>query len=181
MMLSKVSKVERAAGKEREAFDAAEAWERFSTAWPFDVVDYRRAAAEAEFAKLTDAERNEAIRCAPLFAKAWRASGRGGLPSARSWIREKGWDVFKRMPASKPEAERLTGGSWWKPKAERLPDGSWWLHPDSPQLHAWRAQERRELGRARPGVTRPSEWPPDERVLPAPIEYGVGGGPGVGT
>ncbi len=141
--------------------DAAEAWERFSAAWPFEPVPYRRAAAEAAFAKLTREEREEAIRCAPTFAKAWRARRRSGLPDARSWIRAKGWEALKRTPANRPvEADRPPSGSWWKPKADRLPDGSWWLHPDSPQLRAWHGHERRTLGRASLGFCRPSAWPP---------------------
>lgn len=74
-----------------EAARAAEAWERFSAAWPFDPVPYRRAAARAEFEKLTEAEREEAIRCAGVLAKARRASARMGAPDARRWIRAKGW------------------------------------------------------------------------------------------
>ena len=146
--------------------DASAAWRRFSAAWPFDPVDYRRAAAEAEFAKLTNAEREEAIRCAPLFAKAWRSSGRSGLPDARSWIRAKGWEAFERTPMSSPAAVHSIGSSGSRTMAERLVGRSWRLHPDSPQLHAWHEKERRELGRARPGLVRPSEWPPDHSSMP---------------
>jgi hypothetical protein len=34
------------------------------------------------------------------------------------------------------------------------------LHPRSQQLESWHAYERRVHGRAKPGLTRPSEWPP---------------------
>lgn len=71
--------------------DAVDAWERFSAAWPFDPVSYRRAAARAEFEKLTDAEREKAIRSAAIFAKAWRKGGRRSAPDARAWIRARGW------------------------------------------------------------------------------------------
>lgn len=76
-----------------EAAKAAEAWDRFSAAWPFDPVPYRRAAARAEFEKLTEAEREAAIRYARSFAKAWRAGGRRGSPDARVWIRARGWEA----------------------------------------------------------------------------------------
>jgi len=85
--------------------DAASAWERFSAAWPFDPVPYRRAAAQAEFERLTEAEREEAIRCAAILAKARRASGRMAAPDARRWIKAKGWQAFN----SRPMAANLTG------------------------------------------------------------------------
>ncbi len=141
--------------------DAAEAWARFSAAWPFDAVPYRRAAAEAAFAKLTREEREEAIRCAPTFAKAWRARRRSGLPDARSWIRAKGWEAFAPTPSSAPPTALPAAQSGDRLMAARLPDGSYRLHPDSPQLQRWKDYERRTLGRARLGMVRPSEWPPD--------------------
>lgn len=73
-----------------------DAWERFSALWPFDSVPYRRAAAQAEFEKLTDAERGEAIRCAAILAKARRSSGRMAAPDARRWIKEKRWKSSAR-------------------------------------------------------------------------------------
>jgi len=82
------------------ADDGDGAWTTFSAAWPYDAVDYRRAAAKAE---------------------------------------------FERSPTP----------------AERLPDGRWRLHPGSLQLQRWHEHERRTLGRARLGLTRPSEWPAD--------------------
>ncbi len=72
--------------------DAADAWRRFSALWPFDPVAFRRAAARAEFEKLTDAEREKAIRSAAIFAKTWRKGGRRGAPDARAWIRARGWE-----------------------------------------------------------------------------------------
>lgn len=81
--------------------DAAEAWERFSAAWPFDPVPYRRAAAQAEFEKLTTAEREAAIRCAPRFVKAWRRA-RSAPPDARRWIKAKGWEAFKSASMDSP-------------------------------------------------------------------------------
>jgi hypothetical protein len=73
------------------ATDAGHAWDRFSAAWPFDPVPYRRAAARAEFERLTEAEREEAIRCAAILAKSRRSSGRMAAPDARRWLREKRW------------------------------------------------------------------------------------------
>jgi hypothetical protein len=70
---------------------AARAWEHFSAAWPFDPVPYRRAAARAEFERLTEAEREEAIRCAAILAKSRRSSGRMAAPDARRWLKEKRW------------------------------------------------------------------------------------------
>ncbi|ULO22975.1 hypothetical protein [Methylocystis sp. SB2] len=35
------------------------------------------------------------------------------------------------------------------------------LHPRSQQLEAWHAYERRVHGRAKPGLRRPTEWPPE--------------------
>lgn len=132
--------------------DAADAWEKFAAAWPFDPVDFRRAAAKAEFAKLTDSERESAIVRAPSFIKAWRHACRGPLPSARKWLREKGWESVKRPPSSSTALAT---------PADHLPDGRWRLHPGSLQLQRWHEHERRTLGRARLGLTRPSEWPPD--------------------
>jgi hypothetical protein len=86
--------------------DAAEAWERFSAAWPFDPVPYRRAAARAEFEKLTATEREEAITSAAILAKSRRASGRIAAPDARRWIKEKRWKAFKRNIASASTAAR---------------------------------------------------------------------------
>lgn len=150
--------------------DVAEAWERFSAAWPFDTVPYRRAAAEAAFAELTYAEREDAIRCAPRFAKAWRARGRSGLPDARAWIREKGWEAFAPTPSAAPPAAQPAAQSGARLVAARLPDGSYRLHPDSPQLQRWKEHERRTLGRARLGMVRPSEWPPDVGVAARTFE-----------
>lgn len=83
------------------AVKAAVAWERFSAAWPFDPVPYRRAAARAEFEKLTDSEREEAIGCAANLAKARRSSGRMAAPDARRWIKEKRWkSIITRAPQS---------------------------------------------------------------------------------
>lgn len=73
--------------------NARDAWRRFSAVWPFDPVPYRRAAAEAAFAALTETEREEAIRCAQRFMKARRAGGRSGRPDARRWIKAKGWET----------------------------------------------------------------------------------------
>jgi hypothetical protein len=144
-----------------EAARAAEAWERFSAAWPFDPVPYRRAAAEAAFAELTREEREAAIRCARTFVKAWRTGGRSGLPDARNWIRERGWKACALTPSSAPPAALPAAQSGARLMAARLPDGSYRLHPDSPQLQRWKEHERRALGRARLGIVRPSEWPPD--------------------
>lgn len=84
------------------------AWERFSAAWPFDPVPYRRAAAQAEFEKLTDAEREEAIRCAAILAKSRRSSGRMAAPDARRWIKEKRWkSSIPREPQSSRSGARL--------------------------------------------------------------------------
>lgn len=89
--------------------DAAKSWARFSAAWPFDPVPYRRAAARAEFEKLTTAEREEAIRSARTFAKAWRAGGRRGSPDARAWIMARRWeDAGKRIPQSRHRAGKRT-------------------------------------------------------------------------
>jgi len=44
------------------------------------------------------------------------------------------------------------------------------LHPRSQQLEAWHAYERRVHGRAKPGLSRPTEWPPEPS---APPEVGV--------
>lgn len=167
MMLSQPSEAARAAEGQganlplEAPVDAAKAWERFSAVWPFDPVPYRRAAAEAAFGELTYAEREAAIRCAPLFAKAWRARGRSGLPDARAWIREKGWEAFAPTPSSAPPTALPAAQSGARLMAARLPDGSCRLHPDSPQLQRWKDYERRTLGRARLGMVRPSEWPPD--------------------
>ncbi|MBM3579113.1 MAG: hypothetical protein FJX40_16120 [Alphaproteobacteria bacterium] len=133
------------------ADDGDGAWTTFSAAWPYDAVDYRRAAAKAEFERLSDRDRELAIRCAPLFIKAWRSAGRGALPSARKWLRERGWESVR---AQSDLASPAT-------PAERLPDGRWRLHPGSLQLQRWHEHERRTLGRARLGLTRPSEWPAD--------------------
>ncbi|PPD05783.1 MAG: hypothetical protein CTY36_06015 [Methylocystis sp.] len=86
--------------------DAAKAWERFSAAWPFDPVPYRRAAARAEFEKLTEAEREEAIRCAGVLAKARRATGRMAAPDARRWLKEKRW---KSSGERAPQSSRSSG------------------------------------------------------------------------
>jgi hypothetical protein len=72
------------------------AWERFSAAWPFDPVPYRRAAAQAEFERLTEAEREDAIRCAVILAKSRRSSGRIAAPDVRRWIKEKRWKSSAR-------------------------------------------------------------------------------------
>lgn len=171
MKLSNYPKSVRAAGDlpcgESEAsspVDAAEAWRRFSSVWPYDPVPYRRAAAEAAFAELTREEREDAIRCAPRFVKAWRARGRGGLPDARAWIREKGWDAFAPTPSSAPPTALPAVQSGARLMAARLPDGSYRLHPASPQLQRWKDYERRTIGRARLGTMRPAEWPPDVGV-----------------
>ncbi|MBM3655099.1 MAG: Rrf2 family transcriptional regulator [Alphaproteobacteria bacterium] len=140
--------------------DTAEAWRRFSAGWPFEPIDYRRAAAEAEFAKLKDPEREAAIRAAPIFAKAWRSSGRSGMPDARSWLKARGWEAVGRAAPNSPAAAAATAAVNAVREATRLSDGSCRLHPSSPQLHAWAEYERRTLGRARIGLTRPSEWPP---------------------
>jgi hypothetical protein len=76
--------------------DAAKSWARFSAAWPFDPVPYRRAAARAEFERLTEAEREEAIRCAAILAKSRRSSGRMAAPDARRWLKEKRWKSSAR-------------------------------------------------------------------------------------
>jgi hypothetical protein len=86
--------------------DAAEAWERFSAAWPFDPVPYRRTAARAEFAKLTETEREEAIRCVAILTKARRATGRMAAPDARRWLKEKRW---KSSGARAPQSSRSSG------------------------------------------------------------------------
>lgn len=144
-----------------DAARATEAWDRFSAAWPFDPVPYRRAAARAEFERLTEAEREEAIRCACSFAKAWRVGGRRGSPDARAWIVAKGWKAFEPTPSSAPPAPRASAQSGARLMAARLPDGSYRLHPDSPQLRQWKEYERRTLGRSRLGTLRRAEWPPD--------------------
>lgn len=82
--------------------NARDAWRRFSAVWPFDPVPYRRAAAEAAFAALTETEREEAIRCAQRFMKARRAGGSSGWPDARRWIKAKGWEAFKRASMNSP-------------------------------------------------------------------------------
>lgn len=108
--------------------DVAEAWERFSAAWPYDPVPYRRAAAQAAFAELTRKEREAAIRCARTFVKAWRAGGRGGAPDARNWIRERGWRLQRpyrlRNPArgSRPRA-CLTGLTGYTPTRRNFSAG----------------------------------------------------------
>jgi hypothetical protein len=86
--------------------DAAEAWERFSAAWPFDPVPYRRAAARAEFERLTEVEREEAIRCAAILAKSRR--GRMAAPDARAWIRARGWEAAGKRPQSRHRAGKRT-------------------------------------------------------------------------
>lgn len=115
-MLSQPSEAARAAGDQaanlplEAPVDAAEAWERFSAAWPFDPVPYRRAAARAEFEKLTEAEREEAIRCAAILAKSRRASGRMEAPDARRWIKAKGWKI---SPRSSGAGLNVRKGSAW--------------------------------------------------------------------
>jgi len=131
--------------------NAADAWATFSGLWPYEVVDFRRAAARAEFMQLTHAERAAAIRCAPLFIRAWRSACRGPLPSARKWLRERGWESVR------PPAESAACAT----PAECLPDGRWRLHPGSLQLQRWHEHERRSFGRVRLGLVRPSEWPPN--------------------
>jgi hypothetical protein len=79
------------------------AWERFSAAWPFDPVPYRRAAAQAEFEKLSEAEREEAIKGAAILAKSRRSSGRMAAPDARRWIKEKRW-----KSGARPSGARLS-------------------------------------------------------------------------
>ena len=128
---------------------AAEAWERFSAAWPFDPVPYRRAAAEAAFAELTREEREAAIRCARTFVKAWRAGGRSGLPDARNWIRERGWKAFALTLSSAPPAALPAAQSGARLMAARLPDGSYRLHPE---LAATSALEGARAARVRPGA-----------------------------
>jgi hypothetical protein len=144
--------------------DAEDAWRRFSAIWPYDAVPYRRAAAETAFAELTYAEREQAIRCACLFVKAWRAGARKGSPDARAWIVARGWQAFDPTPTSTPQAVQARARSAGRLMAERLPDGSYRLHPDSPQIQRWRDYERRMVGRSRLGILRPSEWPPDAGV-----------------
>lgn len=131
--------------------DAADAWAAFSAAWPFDTIDFRRAAAKAELMQMTDAERALAIACAPSFIKAWRHACRGPLPQARNWLRDRGWESVRQTPARSATAAQ----------AARQPDGRWRLHPGSLQLQRWHEHERRTLGLARLGLTRASEWPPD--------------------
>lgn len=84
------------------ASDAEGAWRRFIALWPYDPIAFRRAAAFAEFERLTEAEREEAIRCAQRFMKARRAGGRSGRPDARRWIKAKGWEAFKRASMNSP-------------------------------------------------------------------------------
>jgi hypothetical protein len=79
------------------ATDAEDAWRRFIALWPYDPIAFRRAAAFAEFERLTEAEREEAIRSARIFAKAWRAGGRRGSPDARVWIRARGWEAADNL------------------------------------------------------------------------------------
>jgi len=91
--------------------DAAEAWERFSAAWPYDPIPYRRAAAQAEFERLTEAEREEAIMCAAILAKARRASGRMAATDARRWIKEKRWKAFNGNVTNSPPSSRSVARS----------------------------------------------------------------------
>jgi hypothetical protein len=79
------------------ATDAEDAWRRFIALWPYDPVAFRRAAAFAEFERLTEAEREEAIRCAVILAKSRRSSGRMAAPDARRWIKEKRWRSSARF------------------------------------------------------------------------------------
>jgi len=118
MMLSQPSEAARAAEDQaanlplEAPVDAAEAWERFSAAWPFDPVPYRRAAARAEFEKLTEAEREEAITCAGVLAKARSASGRMSAPDARRWIKAKGWKINVRSSGARLNVRTGERGSF---------------------------------------------------------------------
>ncbi len=152
MTPSKSPKAHQAANLPLDArTDADSGLAQFSATWPFEPVDFRRAAAKAEFMQLTAAEREAAIRCAPSFIKAWRSACRGPLPSARKWLRERGWESVRAAAESAASATT----------AECLPDGRWRLHPSSLQLQRWREHERRTFGRARLGLMRTSEWPPN--------------------
>jgi len=83
--------------------DTEDAWRRFIALWPYDPIAFRRAAAFAEFERLTEAEREEAIKGAAILARSRRSSGRMAAPDARRWLKEKRW-----KSGARPSGARLS-------------------------------------------------------------------------
>lgn len=163
-----------------------DAFGRFEAAWHWGQGESVKAA-RAAFYRLSESDRESAIRGAAAFQGAM--VGRQYPPHASTYLSERKWTI-----APRPTPERLSsfrGGvgallaeSYFghehgrektidleavrlgadapaqKTAAERLTDGRYRLHPNSAQLQRWRDHERRTIGQARPGLTRPSEWPP---------------------
>lgn len=133
---------------------AADDWPKFVEAWRFDDPTEGRGFAVQAFARLTEAERAEAIRAAPLYRTECERRERK-RKFATTWIRDKGWQAFAA-------AETVV--------SVFIPEGS-------EAFKAWDAFERSQ-GRRCPAITmtagrgtyRRTMWPPgDERNTPKAI------------
>ncbi|MGJ0558011.1 hypothetical protein [Methylocystis sp.] len=160
---------------------------RFEAAWQWRQGESVRAARIA-FHRLSESDRESAIKGAPAFQVAM--AYRQYPPHASTYLGERKWTFTPRSPPRPAKAPRggvgaLLAESYGFDHAhcpqktinlvaarlgddaparestvERLKDGRCRLHPNSEQMLRWREHERRTLGKARPGLTRPSEWPP---------------------
>jgi hypothetical protein len=158
-------------------------FERFEAIWQWRQGESVKQARIA-FHRLSEADRESAISGAPGFQEAM--ASRSCPPHARSYLSERQWTFQRRRAASLRggvgallaesygfgherktvktidlDAVRLGEDAPTQTGVVgRLPDGSYKLHPRSEQLARWREFELRTDGRARRGMTRPSEWPP---------------------
>lgn len=127
-------------------------WIEFEKSWIWDPLDIRDQARRA-FERLDAVDQQSASRYAKRYCELTKARDRQ-LPSARTWLRDHGWENLAKNAASAATTPTTHVQIWaGSPQA-----AAWARHEGKPKLLM--VEMRAPNGRLQLGTMRPTEWPP---------------------